>query len=411
MTSFLVVLLLSTYSLGRELFDENVGLLSALLVSSFPIVMDFSRQFMLDMPIAAMTVLSLYLLVRTKEFNSVGWSLLLGIGLGCGALTKWTFPFFLIYPFLFSGTTIFLRGLEKDRRLRNLALCILVACAVSLPWYSAYFFSFLASRRQALVQGDRSIVETFLYYANALPQQTSWLLLFALVVGIALYIRLYRLKHLIPVLSIVGGYILLTMVNLKMPRFSIPLLPPLAVLACGGIIGWAMHGARANARRIWYVLAFSFIVIVQYLTITYLPGDSPVGKMLSVSFLSVPIIEVHGPEERNWQQAAILRTVSDDTSVRNTVRKSLRVIPDHMLFNWQSFDFIATLNRLPVVVFDIGGFPQKSDFVVLKTGELGEDTTKRRKITNVVLSDTQGYEFLRHFPLPDGSNAILMRAR
>jgi hypothetical protein len=246
---------------------------------------------------------------------------------------------------------------------------------------------------------------------QALPQQTSWLLLFALVAGIALYIRQYKLKHLIPVLSIIGGYILLTMVNLKMPRFSIPLLPPLTVLACGGIIGWAMHGGRANARRIRYVLAFSFIVTVQYLVITYLPSDSPAGKMLSASFLSEPIIVVHGPEERNWQQEAILRTVSDDTSVRNKVKKSVRVIPDHMFFNWQSFDFIATLNRQPVVVFDIGGFPQKSDFVVLKTGELGEDTTKRRKITNVVLSDTPGYEFLRRFPLPDGSNAILMRAR
>ena len=411
MSTFLVVLLLSTYGLGRRLFDESVGLLSALFVSAFPIVIDFSRQFMLDMPLAAMTALSLYLLVRTREFNILGWSLLLGIALGCGLLTKWTFSFFLIYPTLFSGGMIFLKGTDKARRIRNFSLCILAACALSLPWYSAHFVSFLISRSHSLVQGNRSIGGTILYYVQVLPEQTSWLMIPPLAVGIGLYVRKYNLQHLIPILSLVGGYILLTMVILKVPRFAIPLLPPFTVLACAGIVGWSMEYEHLKAVRIKSILVFCAVIVLQYLAITYVTRDSHIGSIVSRQAFSSPIIPVQGGKERNWQQAGILRAIACDSTRPGSGRRSLQVVPEHIFFNWATFEYIVMLNRLPVTILPIFRSSQKSDFTVVKTGDLGEDAANRQQITNAILSDTLNYEFLQSFVLPDSSKAILMRQR
>jgi len=411
MSCFLIVLLLSTYGLGRRLFDENVGLLSAFLVSAFPIVIDFSRQFMLDLPLAAMTTLSLYLLVRSNEFRSTVWSLLLGIVIGCGLLTKWTFPFFLIYPFLFTGAAVFLEDTRRGSRLRNLALCVLIASAISLPWYIVHFVSFLISRSHVLVHSHRSIIESILYYVLALPEQTSWLLLSAVVVGIALYVRQHKLKHIVPILSIVGGYVLLTMVILKVPRFAIPLLPPLAVLACAGIVGWVFRHGHLHEKRVRYLIASCAFVIFQYSAITYVTRSSQIGRILSTPLLTVPIIPVQGAKKSSWQLAAILRTIARDSSSHGESRKSLRVVPDYIFFNWATFEYAAMLNRFPVTISTIIGFPGRSDFTILKTGELGEDVAKRQRITDTIIADTLGYEFLRSFPLPDGSSAILLRAR
>jgi 4-amino-4-deoxy-L-arabinose transferase-like glycosyltransferase len=410
-TGFLVVLLLSTYGMGRRLFDENVGLLSALFISAFPIVMELSRQFMLDLPLASMCALSLYLLIRTDEFNSTGWSLLLGIALGCGSITKWTFTFFLVYPFLFTGAVIFLKDIKNSHRVRNLVLCFIAACAVGIPWYSLHFMSILMSRSQLLNQDHRTVVDSITYYLQILPQQTSWLLFFPLVFGIIFYGRQYRFRHLVPVLSIVGGYILLTMVNFKMPRFSIPLLPPFTVLACAGILGWVTQLGRPTGRRVQWLIALSALVLVQTTVMTYVACDSHIGKMVSTPILSTPIIPVRGAKEHDWQQASILRAVLSDSFGQSKDRKSLRVIPELMSFNWASFEYIVTLYRMPVVVSSNIGFPLRSDYVVFKTGELNGDAVKWRQITKIVASDTLSYEFVKSFPLPDSSAAVLMRAR
>ena len=164
-------------------------------------------------------------------------------------------------------------------------------------------------------------------------------------------------------------------------------------------------------RRVQCLSAFCVVVIVQYSAITYVTRDSQIGKIMSTPILTVPTIPVHGANECSWQQAAILRTITCDSSDPSRNRKTLRVVPDHIFFNWATFEYIAMLDKSPVAISTIIGFPQRADFTVLKTGELGEDIAKRQQITDTIFLDTLGYEFLRSFPLPDGSSAILMRAR
>ncbi len=410
-TGFLVVMILATYGLGRQLFDERVGLLGALFVSAFPIVLDLSRQFMLDLPLASMTVLSLYLLVRSGEFSSPLWSLLLGVSLGCGMLTKWTFAFFLVYPFLFVGASVFLKEKRESRRIRNLILCLLAASATGLPWYAKNIVSILSGKSNLLAQGDRALLHSVFYYCAILPQQVSWLLVIPLILGLAFYVRRYRLEHLVPVLSIVGGYALLSFVVLKTPRFSIPLLPPFAILSSAGIIAWVNASEARRTRRFQYLGGLCMLALAQNVAITYVCQDSKVGKVLSSQILAASIVPFQRPANSNWQQEQILDVLSHRPAGLTERSRDLLVIPDHLYFNWATFEYIVNLRRLPMRIVQAGTSLVRSDYVVVKTGDLGEDIRNRQRLTNIVLVDTLSFEALRRFPLPDGTEAILLRRK
>jgi hypothetical protein len=411
MTGFLVILVLSTYGIGESLFDANVGLLGAIFLSFFPIVQDCSRQFMLDMPLASMSALSLYLLIKTENYKQESSSYLLGLALACGFLTKWTFPFFLILPLLYVGFVSLRIQPERRRRIKNMMASFAIAFVVSLPWYFVHILPILAGRTSQLAEGNRPLLQSLTYYLQILPQQTSWLLFLALLAGIFVYVRQNRFAHLVPILSFLGGFLLLTIINFKMPRFSIPLLPPLTVLACGGIVGWVEQGGVVHAKRMWAVIIFSMFILFQGLLSSYVSSDSALGRIISRAILNASIIPVQGPQEHNWQQLNILRTVADDASKKNKPTVILRVIPDHLYFNWQSFEYLAALNRLPVSISTISGFPLFTDYAVLKTGNLGEDVAQRQRITDLITADTALFEFVKSFPLPDGSDALLMRVR
>ncbi len=91
---FVAMLLFSVYGIGKRLFDRRVGLLAALIVSTYPILFSISRMPYIDYTLAAMVALSVYLLVACDGFRHRGSSLLLGLVIGLGILTKWPFVAF-----------------------------------------------------------------------------------------------------------------------------------------------------------------------------------------------------------------------------------------------------------------------------------------------------------------------------
>ena len=98
---FLSILVLSIYGLGSQIYNKNVGLLSAFFVAMFPLIFGMTRQFYLDFPLTAMVTLAIYLLIRTENFTNNKYSYLFGLSLGLGMLTKWTFLIFITGPLLY----------------------------------------------------------------------------------------------------------------------------------------------------------------------------------------------------------------------------------------------------------------------------------------------------------------------
>jgi 4-amino-4-deoxy-L-arabinose transferase-like glycosyltransferase len=91
---FVTMLVFSVYGIGKRLFSRKAGLLAAFLVSTYPILFSISRMPYVDYTLTAMVALSIYLLVVGEGFRHRSASLLLGLVMGLGILTKWPFVAF-----------------------------------------------------------------------------------------------------------------------------------------------------------------------------------------------------------------------------------------------------------------------------------------------------------------------------
>jgi hypothetical protein len=69
MWAFLVVGTLALWGLGRRLLDADAGLLAAFLFATAPFVVFSLPNFQLDLPLAAMVALALYVLARSEELG------------------------------------------------------------------------------------------------------------------------------------------------------------------------------------------------------------------------------------------------------------------------------------------------------------------------------------------------------
>ncbi len=96
-TIFLIILIIATYLLGKELFNKNVGLLSAILVSFSPYLLALSKVPYEDIAFAAMFTLTLYFFLKSKKFSGIKYTWFFNIFLGLTLLTKFNSIFVIIF--------------------------------------------------------------------------------------------------------------------------------------------------------------------------------------------------------------------------------------------------------------------------------------------------------------------------
>ncbi len=97
-TAYYALLLLSTYLLGKEICGEEEGKYSMILVGTMPMIVSFGILFYVDVPLAALSTFTFFLLLKRRH-------LLAGFGFGLTYFTKWSgvafgIPFLLIILFL-----------------------------------------------------------------------------------------------------------------------------------------------------------------------------------------------------------------------------------------------------------------------------------------------------------------------
>ncbi len=138
---YMAILLAATYAIGRKMFNSNVGLLAAFVLSTFPTIYAFSRYFYIDFALTAMVALNVALLLYTEDFQRKGLTLLYGLSFGLGMLVKWTFVLFTLSPailvFLRSGVPQQVIREVKTSRVdsRWALLSGLIGSVLTLLWY------------------------------------------------------------------------------------------------------------------------------------------------------------------------------------------------------------------------------------------------------------------------------------
>ncbi|MFC1674301.1 ArnT family glycosyltransferase [Candidatus Omnitrophota bacterium] len=108
-----VLICLLVYKIGRIVFDENVGILAALITAVHPVFIFQSFPLLSETLMAFLITLSIYLAIISIQTHKIKYFILLGMLLGVSALTR---PIVLLLPFFSIFILIFFYNWRKILR-------------------------------------------------------------------------------------------------------------------------------------------------------------------------------------------------------------------------------------------------------------------------------------------------------
>jgi 4-amino-4-deoxy-L-arabinose transferase-like glycosyltransferase len=265
---FVPALAFGCYWAGSVAFNRLAGVLAAVFALGTPMIISLFHIFMTDGPTAAMVALTVAGMLASRRFESLRVSALAGAFAGVGMYTRSTFVLFIVGLFL----TMLIRGGWRQRR--GVLTFVGVAFVIAGPWYIGHFHD-LFSQTQGAVSAQQPLwygshpyptptqLLKYTWYGWDLVNQQLYLplALFFVVGTLSLgvgWLRDRRPDSLVPEL-LVGGFVsyaTISLLTLEDPRYTIPALVYVAVLAGGAI-------AMIERRRLrWVAVAALSIVAV-----------------------------------------------------------------------------------------------------------------------------------------------------
>jgi 4-amino-4-deoxy-L-arabinose transferase-like glycosyltransferase len=331
---FVPLLALGCYGTGRIVFGRKAGALAALFALAAPLVMAVFHMFLPDGPMTAMVALTVWLLLASERFERIDLAIAAGVAAGLGMYTKGTFVFFIAGVI----AMMLLRG--GWRNWRGVVAFGVVAWAICGPWFFAHYYQLRSQTGGAVGAArptwygsvpypERWSPENFTWYGWNLVNNQLYLPLFLFfVIGLVWAVReLVRRRasdsH-VPELLAGGfiGYFATSLLVLKDPRYSLPCLVFVAVIATGWITALPRRGQLIAAGVLVAVFVFNtvqhnFDVGGQHKV--SLPGAvaSPIGEY-TLTLVNDRGYSV-GPPDRDAEPVLDLLERLHDDGVRNTI--------------------------------------------------------------------------------------------
>ena len=433
---YLGLLIFSTYGIGRMLVGGRAGLLAAFLVSMYPLIYGLSRYYLADVALTAVTAFAVFCLVWSQAFMRRWPSLLLGVTIGVGVLTKWTFIVFLAGP-LVVAVVMTLRHATRSR-VTNMVLAGLISLVIGLPWFLTNLEplqAFLEFNRllAAPQEGEAPVwsLESWTYYWRELLNQQVLLpfTLLALAGGVLALRRCRVNGYGWMLLSWVAvGYVASTLFINKDTRYTMPYLPALALISAIGL----SQLRRATVRHAWLALIVLY-ALVQFAGLTAGLGSRVAGiparvtwtlAGMPLTFYAEGVHIADPPRPEDWQIDPILDAILTDAEAHDVERPlQVLMVPAMPSFDAQSLTYAKWRERLPVeislvtgiLVVDSERVVAQSDYIVTKSGDLGWDFVLQdaEPLTSQLLDAGSAlaaeFELMAEFPLPDQSSALVFR--
>lgn len=309
MLSASLVLILSVYSIGKELQDSSTGLLSAMLTVLLPGIFAFSRTYWPEPALAAAVALSLALMLKTHWFSHRHYTFAFGISIGLGLLAKFSYPLFLMGPFLLYLYLSYTR-IRHNARLRDSMLrggWLLASIFGGMLIASLGHGTNLKGVAQYVYSGaiDRSGAEVFssgdaLFYIRDLGStQLGWFFFVAALVSFV-YLIVKRRETVMPLfLWFIVPYLFLSFVTVRnyVGRFALAYLPAFAL-----VIAISCMSLRPGQKRaaVMIVLIAGFF---QFFMLSF-----PRGPMDSPNRDEEPMLR---PDPRDWQLGEVIGMFND----------------------------------------------------------------------------------------------------
>ena len=434
---FMALLILAVYGIGREIGGARQGLAAAFIASFYPFILIFSHSFWSETPLMAVFAGTLYLLIKTRDFQDRIYSVLLGLLLAIGMLLQQRFIFFAVTPFIIIACRALLFTRNRDNYYGtarvgvNILLCLVIAAAFTIPYYLHYYTVFSTKLSYGVTGGAWEPVgstfglASFTWYLGQILKETS-LFFFVLFIAatVSLLFKLNR-KRAFLLLSLLGGYLIITIFPSKDARYICPLLPLAALVTTNGL-----YRIRIKPIRIIVGGLIIIFALGNYLRVNWNigPFKMPYHKsLLSLPLLPEPLELIpseHPPiPYADWRWDEIIKTIREDMG-EGTGR--LLVAPYLPEFNAATFNYFCLIHGISLKCLDMGtknlyhyNFRNllDSDYIITKNGktvpyshirfEFAEKTAEM--LENPPPPFLKNHATIAVFPLPDGSEARLIK--
>ena len=399
----ILLLMIATYGIGKTVLSPVGAASGAVLVNFYPLMLWLSREAMMDYWLTSMVALAMWLLV-SKGLDNRNWSMILGVVCGLGMLTKWTFAFFLAFPFIWSAR----------KNVKNAAISAGAALIVAAYWYLPQLTSlteFLAlNTNDGVGEGDppRISFQAVVFYVRALEgYQVFFPLFIVFIAGAVLVARRFDPRWAPIGFWILSGWFGLMLFQNKDPRYSVPLLPAVALITAKVF----------EKKQILLAVLVPFLLFQHYLVsfgIRPLPERIVLmeGVRGPLSYDWNLYVQTYfglwgRPAREDWKIEQVLDAVqsADGSAVR------LGIVPDIARFDPRAFELYVALREEDVTINRLWTFDEAAivdnDFILVSEGDYGAPgsflfSPDRQLIVEHMLGDPNSFRVIDSFALPTG---------
>lgn len=397
---FLVILLACIFLIGKDLVGPWHGLTAAFLFSAYPLAFDMATQSMIDLSLAAWVTLTFWCLIRSEKFSHWSWSVLCGLSLGLGMLTKWTAVWYLFGPLVLAAW-----GAYRAQNVRKVVVAIAVTTALILPWYLTNFFVLLVRLPKLAAMSPASGYAlpgwmNMFWYPLSLFEQINLVFVLFLIPGLIVFFWRPRLGEIM--LWFFGSLLLFSLISNHNTRYFLPALPAAAVLS----VSWL-----PTTRRVPIIL-MNVVIALYFLTFHAFPERT---FFLRAEPFPIPVIGWHAPVRQDWKHNEIITKIDSLIPEKGKIAHVL-TISNGPHFHSTTLDLSLKARGMSNLTFR-GPAKRRmfefADFVLLKTGSLGPEGSIRlhKECADLIAQNPlwfqNTFQEAARWPLPDGSEAIL----
>lgn len=349
---FYLILILSVYKIGELVSKKQwVGLLAAFLVTMYPFIYSSSKQFLLDLPLTAIVSLSIYLLLKSDNFKDRKYSVLFGIVLGIGFLVKEACIIFIVGPLSVALINEPHARVDKIKRYKNVFFSLIGTVCIVFIWYAhefnaihAYAKDFLFYKR-TFFEDDPVWYEFdgLIYYIKGLIlQQTSFFYFIIFIISLVIIFRKMNDSKKILLSWFFVSLLVLTLLKTKDYRWSMPILPAVAIISALGI--------KSISKRLLRRLLIFILMIYSALQFTLqslgnyydtVPSRFPMSGVINTYLRGyVKYGWVPYPKKDSYDIDKIFNIIFKEEKNKNEIR-SVYLIASDGLFNEYTLRYLA----------------------------------------------------------------------
>ena len=450
---YMVVMTLSTYGIGKILYTRNAGLIAAFLVSSYPLIVSMSREYLISIMLTAMTTLAYYLFLKSENFEDKKYSLWFSFIFAVGLMVKWTF-FIYVLPAVLAGLWekkidlkdrtiqftyyigmiaallivpffILIIGVQRwipltleflliwalvkhfpktslsAQKTLNLIFLSCISVLICFPWYAHNLiniligvskFAFPSSVLKGSMAWDLGI---WAFYLEVIARQMGYPLMAIFVITLFLYIfKKDRFNWILFAWAILP-IIVFTFVNNKGARYTMPSLPAMALI----IAAVLTQVKNISLRKFLY----SITGITTLLTILY---NGFIPKPVFLPYLG----QANLPITQLWPINAMLDDIIEEAKPEKREQLIVRTLANYDFFQRGAFRDFAVLRGLPIIMKGVKrNVGEMTDFFITRSGDFSSQSSNAIKSKNLLTKEpalTKTFKLFRSYPLPDGNMGL-----